>query len=79
MAEAREGGAQTFSISLDSLVTLQGLSHLTSYPIQAFTQKPLPLFPPFFLGAIKFPQLSCLAHWAWAVDTTRKEGVPVFQ
>ena len=34
------------------------------------------LHPP---GAIKCPQLSCLACWAWAVGASRKVGEPVLQ
>ena len=74
-------GAQTFPDPIDSQVNLQCWFHpakLSRLPSQLPSRYKFLYFSPP-TGAIKFPQLSCLAHWACSVGASRKEGVPVLQ
>ena len=70
----RLGGIQTFPAPLDFLVTLQWwlhpaeLSRIPSQPSSGYTFLSSSLPP----GAIRSPQSSSLACWAWAVGSARK-------
>ena len=67
-------GIQTFPAPRDFLVVLQWWLHpakLSRLPSQLPSRYTFLYFslPP---GAIKFPQLSCLARWAWAMGSARQ-------
>ena len=84
LAQDRSPGKEEFRLSPTPLTTwspCSGGSTLRSSPASHPSYTSRYTFLYFFLppGAIKFPQLSFLAHWAWAVGANRKEGVPVFQ
>ena len=71
----------TFPDPIDSQVSLQCCVHtarLSRLPSQLPSRYKFLYFSPP-TEAIKFPQFSCLAHWACSVGASQKEGVPVLQ